>query len=73
MLQIIKPILELAHSSKRFLKLKSKPNTRSCEQAVYSFRGKEFVCNEATISRLNYALSLNGSSVRYLRVREVEE
>ena len=68
MLQIIKPILANA-----FKKLKDKPNTRSCEPAVYSFRGKEFECSEDTISRLNYALSLNSSKERYLKVGEVEE
>jgi hypothetical protein len=68
MLQIIKPIIANA-----FKKLKGKPDTRSCEPAVFSFRGKEFVCSEDTISRLNYALSLNGSSERYVRVRELEE
>ena len=68
MLQIIKSIL-----SNAFKKLKGKSDTCSWEPAVYKFRGKEFVCSKDTISQLNYALALNGSSERYIKVREIEK
>jgi len=68
MLQIIKPILLNA-----FKKLKGKPDTCGLSQAIYRFGDKEFICSEDTITFLNNALALNGSSERYIKVRELEE
>jgi hypothetical protein len=36
----------------------------------YKFRNKIFECDEQTIKCLNYALALNGSSERYIELKD---
>jgi hypothetical protein len=37
---------------------------------VYLFEGEEYFMSEDTANLLNYALGLNGSTERYIRIRK---
>ena len=63
MKQILKSLL-FSVLSKLTLKKQAEDN----EFHKYTFRGKEFYCDEDTIFQLNYALGLNKSKERYERV-----
>ncbi len=49
-------------------KLTRKKQAEDSKVHKYTFRGKEFYCDEDTIFQLNYALALNKSKERYERV-----
>jgi hypothetical protein len=43
----------------------TKPPVVRNEKQFYKFRGRVFASDKETISKLNYALALNGSEERY--------
>lgn len=47
--------------------------TQPTKEELYKFRGKTFQCDAETIARLNYALSLNRSEERYVKVEGKEK
>lgn len=42
---------------------------KNTKEQTYTFRGRTFKCDAATIRSLNYALALNRSSERYVLVK----
>jgi hypothetical protein len=42
------------------------------KEELYRFRRKTFSCDAETIARLNYALALNHSTERYVKVEKKE-